>query len=158
MDIKKYKAFINEDELPYFSNFDKEILQYGLDNIENIREGDDPYEAADQLFSDPEGLVIYHHDGINLLSNFNHRDRGDGWANALAYVFEKSDELGDFDYVGDRIKEGNWAAIANYLINEYGKELILASDILAQAISVDKPLTVEDIEDLGDELQLFIDG
>ena len=149
---------MSEQELPFFNNFEKEILQYGLDNIENLEPGLDVYEVGDELFNPPgDGIIIYHNEGIELLSKFNNRDGGDGWAAALEFAFEAADEMGNTEFIAEMVQEGNWAGVANYIIMEMGRRLLLASEVLAQKIANgDDELTAEDIEDLEDELGLFI--
>ena len=149
---------INEmSELPTFNNFEKQILQYGLDNIENIKEGDYASEVADEMFNPVgDGLIIYNSEGVDLLSNFNTADSGYGWASALEYVFSAAEEVESLDYIAEKMVEGNWAAIANSLIMEMGRELILASEVLAPLIANDERLDAEDIQDLEQELELFI--
>ena len=82
---------------------------------------------------------------------------GYGWAAALEYAFDAAEEMGNDEFLAEMIRSGNWAGIANYLIIEMGRRLILASEILAQKIANDdEEMTAEDIEDLEQELDLFI--
>ena len=156
--LKRFQRFLNEEEIPSFNNFEKQILQYGLDNIEGIEPGLPVELVGDEIFNPPgDGIIIYNSDGVEFLSNFNDRDGGSGWASALEYAFDAADEMGNIEFIGEKIQEGNWAGVANYLIIEMGRRLILASEVLAQKIaSGDEELSAEDIQDLEDELELFI--
>jgi hypothetical protein len=63
------------------------------------------------------------------------------------------------DFIAERVQEGNWAGVANFIIMEMGRRLLVASEILSQKIaSNDEEISEEDIEDLKDELELFISG
>ena len=158
--LKRFQRFLNEEEMPFFNNFEKQILQYGLDNIGNLEPGLDVQEVGDEIFNPAgDGAFIYNSDGIEFLSNFNDRDGGSGWASALEYAFDAADEMDSTDFIAQRIQNGNWAAVANYIIIEMGRRLLLASEVLAQKIaSGDEELSAEDIQDLEDELELFIGG
>jgi len=158
--LKRFQRFLNEEEIPFFNNFEKQILQYGLDNIENLQPGVYAEEVGDEIFNPPgDGAFIYNSDGVEFLSNFNDRDGGSGWASALEFAFDAADEMGSTEFIAERIQEGNWAGVANYIIIEMGRRLILASEVLAQKIAADEDeMSAEDIEDLQDELELFIGG
>ncbi len=156
--IKTFKKYLNEQEIPSFNNFEKEILQYAVDYIDNVEEGVDPTEVADLMFNRGDGAMSSYYDGIQLISNYN-GDNGDGWANGLEYLFGKGDDMGmDPDYIGSMIKDGRWDTLGNILLLYKAEELLVASEILAQAIRTDEPLTASDIENLEDELNLFIDS
>ena len=38
--LNTFKKYLNEEELPEFNNFQKQILKYGLDNVEYLQPGD----------------------------------------------------------------------------------------------------------------------
>ena len=155
--LKKFQAYLNEEELPYFNNFEKQVLQYGLDHIGDVKEGDQAEDVADIMFNpEGDGIIIYNQEGVDFLTKFNDRDAGSGWASALEYVFDVAADYEFTDYISEKIQEGNWAAVANYIIAEMGRRLILGSEVLAQAISNNEQVTAEDIEDLEQELELFI--
>jgi len=156
--LKRFQRFLNEEEMPFFNNFEKEILQYGLDNIESLQPGVSAQEVGDEIFNPPgDGTIIYNNEGVEFLSNFNDRDGGSGWASALEYAFDAADEMDSTDFIAQRIQNGNWAGVANYIIIEMGRRLLLASEVLAQKIaSGDEELSAEDIQDLEDELEIFI--
>lgn len=157
MNEKKYKAFLNEQELPEFNNFEKQILQYGLDHIGDVREGEHAEDVADIMFNpEGDGIIIYNQEGIEFLTKFNDRDAGSGWASALEYVFDIAEDYSFTDYISEKIQQGNWAAVANYIIAEMGRRLIVGSEVLAQAIANEEQMTAEDIQDLEQELELFI--
>ena len=156
--LKRFQRFLNEEEMPFFNNFEKQILQYGLDNIENLQPGVYAEEVGDEIFNPPgDGAFIYHSDGIEFLNNFNNRDGGSGWAAALEYAFEAADEWDSTEFIAEKVQEGNWAGVANYILIEMGRRLLLASEVLAQKIAEgDEELSAEDIQDLEDELEIFI--
>lgn len=155
MNEKKYKAFLNEQDLPDFNDFEKEVLQYGLDNIENLEAGAVyPNDVANDLYNSSE-TVIYHHDGIELISKFQ-GDEGTGWAAALEYLFRMASDMGTVDNLLEAIAEGNWAKVASILLLFKGEELLNGSEIIAQAVASDEELTDEDIENIEQELELFI--
>jgi len=156
--LKTFQKYLNEEEMPFFNNFEKQILQYGLDNIENLQPGVYAEEVGDEIFNPPgDGAFIYNSDGIEFLSNFNDRDGGSGWASALEYAFDAADEMDSTDFIAQRIQNGNWAGVANYIIIEMGRRLLLASEVLGQKIAAgDEELSAEDIQDLEDELEIFI--
>ena len=155
--LKQFQRFLNEEEIPSFNNFEKQILQYGLDNIGNLEPGLDIQEVGYELLSSADGIIIYHNEGIEFLSNFNDRDGGSGWASALEYAFEAADDIESTEYVAQLIQDGNWAGVANHIILEMGRNLLNKSEVLGQKESVgDEELSAEDIQDLEDELELFI--
>ena len=155
--LKRFQRFLNEEEMPFFNNFEKQILQYGLDNIGNLEPGLDIQEVGYELFNPADGVIIYHNEGIEFLSNFNDRDGGSGWAAALEFAFDAVDEMESTEFVAQLIQDGNWAGVANHIFLEKGRRLLLASEVLAQKIaSGDEELSAEDIQDLEDELELFI--
>jgi len=155
MNEKKYKAFLNEQDLPDFNEFEKEVLQYGLDNIGNLEAGAIyPNDVANDLYNRNE-TIIYHHEGIDLINKFQ-GDDGTGWAAALEYLFRTASDMGTVDNLLEAIAEGNWAKVASLLLLFKGEELLRGSEIIAQAVSGDDELTDEDIENLEQELELFI--
>ena len=156
--LKRFQNYINEQEIPFFNNFEKEILQIGLDNIESLQPGSSVSEVGDEIFNPPgDGIIIYNNEGVEFLSNFNNRDGGSGWSSALEYAFDAAEEMGNDEFIAEMIRSGNWAGVANYLIIEMGRRLILASEVLAQKIANDdEEMSAEDIQDLEDELELFI--
>ena len=105
--FKKYlvesKKAITEQEIPEFTDFEKEILQIGIDNIGNIEVGTSPYEAGNAIYN--TDTLTRHSDGIALL---------------------------------------------------LGADLIRRSEIIELAIKSNQDLTSGDIEDLEDELTLFV--
>lgn len=148
---------INEmQDIPYFNNFDKEVLQYAVDYIENVEEGADPNEVADLMFNRGDGAMSSYYDGIQLLTNYN-GDNGEGWTNGLEFLFDRGEDMGmDSDYIGSMIKDGRWDTLGNLMLLYKAEELLIASQILADAISSNRDLTAADIEDLEKELKIFI--
>ena len=155
---KLKETVMAEQDLPEFNNFEKEILQYGLDNIESLQPGSYASEVGDEIFNPAgDGIIIYNNEGIEFLTKFNNREGGYGWAAALEYAFDAAEEMGNDEFLAEMIRSGNWAGISNYLIIEMGRRLILASEILAQKIANnDEEMDAEDIKDLEQELDLFI--
>ena len=156
MDLKKYKAFLNEQELPNLNTFDKKILQYAADYIENVEVGEDPTDVADAIFNRGDGVIISYYDGIQLIQSY-YGDNGEGWTNALEYLFEKADDMGmDSVFIGDLIKEGRWDTLGNLLLLYKAEEVLLASEVLAQLIATNEDeMTQEDIENLEQELEFL---
>ena len=156
--LNTFKKYLNEEELPEFNDFEKEILQYGLENIEGLEPGLYASEVGDDIFNPPgDGIVIYNNEGVEFLNNFNNRDGGSGWAAALEYAFDAAEEMGNDEFLAEMIRSGNWAGVANYLIIEMGRRLIMASEVLAQKIANgDDEMDAEDIKNLEQELDLFI--
>ena len=155
--LKKFQAYLNEEELPYFNDFEKQVLQYGLDHIGDVREGEQAEDVVDIMFNpEGDGIIIYNQEGIDILTKFNDRDAGSGWASALEYAFDIAADYDSTDYMSEKVQEGNWAAVADYIIAEMGRRLMVSSEILAQAIANNEKMTAEDIEDLKQELELFI--
>ena len=155
--LKTFKKYLNEEEIPFFNNFEKQILQYGLDNIGNLEPGLDIQEVGYELFNPADGIIIYNSEGIEFLSNFNYRGAGSGWAAALEFAFDAVDVMESTEFVAQLIQDGNWAGVANHIILEMGRSLLNTSEVLGQKESAgDEELSAEDIQDLEDELELFI--
>ena len=145
--LNTFKKYLNEEELPEFNNFQKQILKYGLDNIENIQPGDQASEVADALFNQPE-MVNSYYEGITLLSNYNDANSGEGWT---------GEEFGMSESLSENIKDAAWDSLASLLIYWKGEELLVASEILGQKFATgDEEMDAEDIQDLEQELELFI--
>lgn len=158
--IKRFKNYINEQEIPYFSEFDKGVFDYVLNNIENLRPGDsaDPMEVADHTLNNSEN-IIYHSEGIKFLESFEGEMGLRGWTGALEYAFNKAQDYDNESYISELVQSGNWAQLANFIILMKGEELMIASEVLAQKIANgDYILDAGDIQDLEDELNLFIGG
>ena len=155
--LKKFKQYLNEEEIPYFSDFDKKIFQYAVDNIENVGEGTDGDEVAREIIAAGDIINTYW-EGIQLISSYP-GESGSGWSNALEYIYGRADDMGlGDDFISESIKSGRWDVLGNILLEYKIEELLVASEIIAQAISSNEPLTKEDIQDLEQELDLFIDN
>ena len=151
--IKKFKNYLNEQEIPNFNNFEKKILQYAVDYIENIEEGIDGEEAAFTIFHNIS--IDTYFEGIELIESYN-GDNGSGWVNALEYLFEKEEEMGI--EIGNTIKDGRWDTVGSLLVLLKGEELLDQSEVISRVIRSNEVMTASDIEDLEDELNLFIDN
>ena len=142
---------INEmSELPTFSQTDKEILRFMADNTDFIDEGAEASEVSDYLLNQDyfinKGKT---QEGKDFLSR-------SGGLDSLEIVMERSREYGDVDYIADYIAKGDWDKIANLYALFRGEEILLASEVLAPLIANDETLDAEDIQDLEQELELFI--
>lgn len=155
--IKKFKKYLNEQEIPDFNDFEKNILQYAVDYIENVEEGDYGDDVASSIFN-TNTIIDTYFEGIKLLEAYN-GDNGSGWANGLEYLFDKGDDMGmDPDNIGSMIKDGGWNAVGNLLLLLKGEELLQQSEVISRVIRSNETMTASDIEDLEDELKLFIDN
>tara|TARA_R110000744_G_scaffold317248_1_gene423900 strand:+ start:520 stop:1008 length:489 start_codon:yes stop_codon:yes gene_type:complete len=154
--FKKYlvesKKAITEQEIPEFTDFEKEILQIGIDNIGNIEVGTSPYLAGDAIYN--TDTLTRHSDGIALLNKYQGNE-GTGWTGALKYLFEEA-ENHSAESISKKIAEGNWSSIGTILALYLGADLIRRSEIIELAIKSNQDLTSGDIEDLEDELTLFV--
>ena len=154
--FKKYlvesKKAITEQEIPEFTDFEKEILQIGIDNIGNIEVGTSPYLAGDAIYN--TDTLTRHSDGIALLNKYQGNE-GTGWTGALKYLFEEA-ENHSAESISKKIAEGNWSSIGTILALYLGADLIRRSEIIELAIKSNQDLTSGDIEDLEDELNLFV--
>ena len=154
--LNTFKKYLNEEELPEFNNFQKQILKYGLGNVEYLQPGDQASEVADALFNRPE-MVTSYYEGITLLSNYNDANSGEGWTGALEYLFERGEDFGMSESLSENIKDAAWDSLASLLIYWKGEELLVASEILGQKFATgDEEMDAEDIQDLENELELFI--
>ena len=156
--FKKYlvesKKAITEQEIPEFTDFEKEILQIGIDNIGNIEVGTSPYLAGDAIYN--TDTLTRHSDGIALLNKYQGSE-GTGWTGALEYLFEEAENHGfESKSISEKIAEGNWSSIGTILALYLGADLIRRSEIIELAIKSNQDLTSGDIEDLEDELTLFV--
>ena len=74
---KLKETVMAEQDLPEFNNFEKEILQYGLENIEGLEPGSYASEVGDDIFNPPgDGIFIYNNEGVEFLTKFNNREGG----------------------------------------------------------------------------------
>jgi hypothetical protein len=150
MDLKKYKAFLNEQELPNFSDVDKEILQFMADNVELIEVGDYVDEIANKL-GNRAYFTTYHSEGLDFLQRA-------GGLKALGYILDKEREYSG-EVSGetiDNLTEENYSPLANLYAFFKVEELILASDVYAQKIARnEEEMDQQDIDDLGEELNFL---
>ena len=143
---------INEmSELPTFSQTDKEILRFMADNTVFIDEGAEANEVSDYLLNQDyfinEGET---QEGKDFLSRSGGLDSLEIVMNSVQH------EYGDVDYIADYIAKGEWDKIANLYALFRGEEILLASEVLAPLIANDERLDAGDIQDLQQELELFI--
>ena len=157
--LKRFQRFLNEEEMPYFTDFDKSIFQYIIDNIENLQEGDDVNDVVRKTLDQDTNFPNYG-DALKFIESFN-GEYGRGWYEAIEYVYSQADEFGDDQkrVVSSHLENGEWNLIADLILLGKAEEIILASEVLAQKIAAgDEELSAEDIQDLEDELELFIGG
>ena len=152
---KQTEKVMTEQEIPEFTNFEKEILKIGIRNIDNLKVGTHPYEAGDAIYNTDS--IDYHSEGIDLLNKY-WGIAGTGWTGALEYLFEEGENRGfEPEFMSEKIAEGDWASVGNLLVFCLGEDLTRRSEVIERAIrSNQEELTSEDIEDLEDELNLFI--
>jgi hypothetical protein len=158
--VERFKNYLNEEEIPYFSDFDKEVFDYILNNLENLQPGDssDPLDVVNATVNRDDN-IIYHSEGIKFLEGFQGENGARGWTGALEYAFERAADFDNESYIGELIQAGNWSGLANYIILMRGEEIIVASEVLSQKVASNEPtLDAGDIEDLEQELELFING
>ena len=150
--LKRFQRFLNEEEIPNFSDTDKEILEFIKDRTDMIEVGSLPQEIADYTLNQD-----YFVDQGDEEEGKSFLERAGGAWEILDFIFERSEDFGMTDSVIDDIKNKKWDSLARLYALYRAEELLLASEVLAQKIaSGDEELSAEDIQDLEDELELFI--
>ena len=141
---------LKEQDMPEFSEIDKEILQFMADNVDQIEVGDYVDEVANRLGNEAY-FTTYHSDGFDFLQRA-------GGLKALAYILDKErDLIGEVsEETIDDLKEENYSPLANLYAFYKVEELILASEIYAQKIARgEEEMDQQDIEDLKTELEFL---
>lgn len=149
-ELENFRKFLKEeDDLPSFSKSDIEILEFMLDNIGNLSEGDEPYDIVQNLLNS-DYFTIYHDEGAEFLENI-------GVLRALSYVFEKENELvGEISKeLGRNIADESWSSIANLYAYYRGEELLDSLETYRRLIEDDEKLTENDIAEIKDELEFL---
>ena len=154
--LNTFKKYLNEEELPYFTDFDKSILKFILDNIENIEEGDDVNDVVSTTLDQDTNFSNYG-DALRFIESFN-GEYGRGWHEAIEYLYSLADEFGEEEknVISGYFENGQWHKVADYILLGKARELLSSSEILAQKIANgDDVMTAEDIEDLEQELDFI---
>ena len=142
---------INEEDMPEFTETDKEILQFVADHIGAVEEGSEPnpFEVANSTLNQ-----YYFINKGNVKEGLDFLKRAGG-IDIFDFLFEKADEFSMVDSIVEDIKNKEWDSVARLYALWRGEEVLLASEIIAQAIATDEPFTEEDIEDLEKELNFL---
>tara|TARA_R110000744_G_scaffold352231_1_gene458293 strand:+ start:327 stop:578 length:252 start_codon:yes stop_codon:yes gene_type:complete len=82
---------------------------------------------------------------------------GNGWE-TISNIIDRSGDYGSTDYLIEKIANKEWDAVARLYSLYRAEELMLSSEVLGQKQDRgEEELDASDIEDLRDELTIFID-
>ena len=82
---------------------------------------------------------------------------GNGWE-TISNIIDRSGDNGSTDYLIEKIANKEWDAVARLYSLFRAEELMLSSEVLGQKQARgEEELDASDIEDLRDELTIFID-
>jgi hypothetical protein len=153
--IKSFKKYLNEQDIPDFSESDKEILEFIKDRLDMLDDNSssDSFEVVAATFNQDyfidDGDTD---DGLRFLKTL-----GNGWE-TISNIIDRSGDDGSTDYLIEKIANKEWDAVAGIYIVFRAEELMLSSEVLGQKQARgEEELDASDIEDLRDELTIFID-
>ena len=153
--IKSFKKYLNEQDIPDFSESDKEILEFIKDRLDMLDDNSssDSFEVVaatlNQDYFIDDGDTA---DGLRFLKTL-----GNGWE-TISNIIDRSGDDGSTDYLIEKIANKEWDAVARVYSLFRAEELMLSSEVLGQKQARgEEELDASDIEDLRDELTIFID-
>ena len=153
--IKSFKKYLNEQDIPDFSESDKEILEFIKDRLDMLDDNSssDSFEVVaaivNQDYFIDKGDTD---DGLRFLKTL-----GNGWE-TISNIIDRSGDNGSTDYLIEKIANKEWDAVARLYSLFRAEELMLSSEVLGQKQArEEEELDASDIEDLRDELTIFID-
>ena len=153
--IKSFKKYLNEQDIPDFSESDKEILEFIKDRLDMLEDksSSDSFEVVAATFNQDyfidDGDTD---DGLRFLKTL-----GNGWE-TISNIIDRSGDDGSTDYLIEKIANKEWDAVARLYSLFRAEELMLSSEVLGQKQARgEEELDASDIEDLRDELTIFID-
>tara|TARA_R110002124_G_scaffold25435_1_gene92241 strand:- start:378 stop:848 length:471 start_codon:yes stop_codon:yes gene_type:complete len=153
--IKSFKKYLNEQDIPDFSESDKEILEFIKDRLDMLDDNSssDSFEVVaaivNQDYFIDKGDTD---DGLRFLKTL-----GNGWE-TISNIIDRSGDDGSTDYLIEKIANKEWDAVARLYSLFRAEELMLSSEVLGQKQARgEEELDASDIEDLRDELTIFID-
>ena len=153
--IKSFKKYLNEQDIPDFSESDKEILEFIKDRLDMLEDksSSDSFEVVAATFN--QDYFIDDGDtaeGLRFLKTL-----GNGWE-TISNIIDRSGDNGSTDYLIEKIANKEWDAVARLYSLFRAEELMLSSEVLGQKQARgEEELDASDIEDLRDELTIFID-
>ena len=153
--IKSFKKYLNEQDIPDFSESDKEILEFIKDRLDMLEDksSSDSFEVVAATFN--QDYFIDDGDtaeGLRFLKTL-----GNGWE-TISNIIDRSGDYGSTDYLIEKIANKEWDAVARLYSLFRAEELMLSSEVLGQKQARgEEELDASDIEDLRDELTIFID-
>tara|TARA_B110000908_G_scaffold110952_1_gene130147 strand:- start:917 stop:1387 length:471 start_codon:yes stop_codon:yes gene_type:complete len=153
--IKSFKKYLNEQDIPDFSESDKEILEFIKDRLDMLEDksSSDSFEVVAATFN--QDYFIDDGDtaeGLRFLKTL-----GNGWE-TISNIIDRSGDYGSTDYLIEKIANKEWDAVARLYSLYRAEELMLSSEVLGQKQARgEEELDASDIEDLRDELTIFID-
>tara|TARA_R110000822_G_scaffold33208_2_gene94923 strand:- start:1001 stop:1471 length:471 start_codon:yes stop_codon:yes gene_type:complete len=153
--IKSFKKYLNEQDIPDFSESDKEILEFIKDRLDMLDDNSssDSFEVVaatlNQDYFIDDGDTA---DGLRFLKTL-----GNGWE-TISNIIDRSGDDDSTDYLIEKIANKEWDAVARLYSLFRAEELMLSSEVLGQKQARgEEELDASDIEDLRDELTIFID-
>ena len=153
--IKSFKKYLNEQDIPDFSESDKEIFEFIKDRLDMLEDksSSDSFEVVAATFN--QDYFIDDGDtaeGLRFLKTL-----GNGWE-TISNIIDRSGDDGSTDYLIEKIANKEWDAVARLYSLFRAEELMLSSEVLGQKQDRgEEELDASDIEDLRDELTIFID-
>ena len=153
--IKSFKKYLNEQDIPDFSESDKEIFEFIKDRLDMLEDksSSDSFEVVAATFN--QDYFIDDGDtaeGLRFLKTL-----GNGWE-TISNIIDRSGDYGSTDYLIEKIANKEWDAVARLYSLFRAEELMLSSEVLGQKQARgEEELDASDIEDLRDELTIFID-
>ena len=153
--IKSFKKYLNEQDIPDFSESDKEILEFIKDRLDMLEDksSSDSFEVVaatlNQDYFIDDGDTA---DGLRFLKTL-----GNGWE-TISNIIDRSGDDDSTDYLIEKIANKEWDAVARLYSLFRAEELMLSSEVLGRKQDRgEEELDASDIEDLRDELTIFID-
>ena len=153
--IKSFKKYLNEQDIPDFSESDKEILEFIKDRLDMLDDNSssDSFDVVNALVNEDyfidDGDTA---DGLRFLKTL-----GNGWE-TISNIIDRSGDDDSTDYLIEKIANKEWDAVARLYSLFRAEELMLSSEVLGQKQARgEEELDASDIEDLRDELTIFID-
>ena len=147
-ELENFRKYLREEEVPTFTEIEKEILQFALDNIGNIPEGEYADDMANSLLN-----LDYFTDNDKEGREFLERV---GVLDALAYIFDtENDRFGEY-YSDKYIREKNYQGLANIYALYLGEELLYQIPTYQRLLDDGDNLTNDMIGALEDELEFLL--
>ena len=153
--IKSFKKYLNEQDIPDFSESDKEIFEFIKDRLDMLDDNSssDSFDVVNATLNQDyfidDGDTA---DGFRFLKTL-----GNGWE-TISNIIDRSGDDGSTDYLIEKIANKEWDAVARLYSLFRAEELMLSSEVLGQKQARgEEELDASDIEDLRDELTIFID-